>query len=71
MTGCSPRPDEPDVHLSIHLHGLRLDYAACRTAATLFLREWQVYHHQDAATIIPGRPAGLPRLPNERLYLHQ
>lgn len=69
MTDRSPRPAEPDVHLSVHLHGLRFDYAACRTAAALFLREWRA-HHQEAATIIPGHPVGLPRLPNERLYLH-
>lgn len=62
----SPRPHEPDIHLSIYLHGNRFDYLACRTAAEHFLHEW----HPRTATIVPGIAVDLPRLPNERLYLH-
>ncbi|MFE3443922.1 hypothetical protein ACFXNW_12880 [Nocardia sp. NPDC059180] len=69
MTQPSPRPEEPDVHLSVQFHGLRLDFVACLTAAALFAREWRATHHADAAEIVPGVTAGLPRLPNERLYL--
>lgn len=62
----SPRPYEPDVRLSIFLHGDRFDFIACRTAAELFVHEW----HPGTATIVPGTAPNLPRLPNERLYLH-
>ncbi|OQS12822.1 hypothetical protein B0T36_22945 [Nocardia donostiensis] len=65
----SPRPDEPDVHLSVFLHGARFDYVACRTAAEHFTREWNTTQ-PDTATILPGIPHGIPRLPNERLYLY-
>ncbi|MFI5778342.1 hypothetical protein [Nocardia sp. NPDC051570] len=65
----SPLPTEPDVHLSVFLQGLRLDFAACHSAATVFMREWQARHWVDAVTIVPDDPSGLPRLPNERLYL--
>jgi hypothetical protein len=68
MSG-TPRPDEPDVHLSVHLHGLRFDFAICRTAATRFIAEWRTRHQPGAAEILPGNPRGLERLPTERLYL--
>ncbi|MEU7630095.1 hypothetical protein AB0C34_08935 [Nocardia sp. NPDC049220] len=65
----SPHPDEPDVHLSVFLHGARFDFAACITAAVTFLREHRERHYADAVDVLPGRAEGLPRLPNERLYL--
>ncbi|WP_330232353.1 hypothetical protein OHA40_07580 [Nocardia sp. NBC_00508] len=65
----SPRPEEGDVHLSIQFHDVRLDFAACATAASRFAKDWRAYHYPDAVTVIPGDPVGLPRLPNERLYL--
>ncbi|WP_040777787.1 hypothetical protein [Nocardia pneumoniae] len=65
----SPRPDEDDVHLSIQFHDLRLDFVACVTAAWTFMQDWRSRHYHDAVTVIPGDTAGLPRLPNERLYL--
>jgi hypothetical protein len=65
----SPRPEEVDVHLSVHLHDVRMDFAACLTAALLFVQEWRTHHYHDAVTVIPGDADGLPRLPNERLYL--
>ncbi|WP_067471431.1 hypothetical protein [Nocardia amamiensis] len=65
----SPRPEEPDIHLSIFLHGLRMDFAACLTAASLFARDWHVHHGPDTVTVIPGDTTGLRRLPCERLYL--
>ncbi|MEB3509599.1 hypothetical protein U3653_06175 [Nocardia sp. CDC186] len=65
----SPRPEEDDVRLSIQFHDLRLEFAACTTAAERFVQEWRAYHHQGAVTVIPGNPAGLPRLPTERLHL--
>ncbi|WP_454200049.1 hypothetical protein [Nocardia sp. Marseille-Q1738] len=64
----TPRPDEPDFHLSIILQGARLDYAACRTAALRFITEWHARQHQPI-TVIPGPTHGLTRLPCERLYL--
>ncbi|MGK8552934.1 hypothetical protein [Nocardia gipuzkoensis] len=65
----SPRPEEDDVHLSIQFHDLRLDFAACVTAASRFVQDWRAYDYPDAVAVVPGDPAGLPRLPNERLYL--
>lgn len=65
----SPLPDEPDVHLCVFLHGLRLDFAACLTAALLFVQEYQSHHYADAVTVALTDTAGLPRLPCERLYL--
>ncbi|MGQ4617618.1 hypothetical protein [Nocardia sp. R7R-8] len=65
----SPHPDDPDIHLSVFLHGLRLDFTACLTAALLFVQDFRTRHHPDAVQVLPGETAGLPRLPNERLYL--
>ncbi|WP_433761791.1 hypothetical protein [Nocardia sp. CA-135398] len=67
--GVSPRPDEPDVHLSVLLHGVRFDYAACITAALTFTREHQRRHYADAVTLGLGDPSRYPRLPCERLFL--
>lgn len=65
----SPRPDEDDVRVSVQFHDVRLEFVACRTAAIQFIAEWCLRYHADAATVIPGHVAQLPRLPNERLYL--
>ncbi|WP_327112766.1 hypothetical protein OHB12_29635 [Nocardia sp. NBC_01730] len=65
----SPRPEEPDVHLSIHLHGVRMDFVACLTAAFRFAQDWHIRQGHGAVTVIPGDTDGLRRLPNERLYL--
>jgi hypothetical protein len=65
----SPHPDEDDVHLSVHLHDVRMDFVACLTAALVFMQDWRTHHYPDAVTVIPGDTTGLPRLPNERLYL--
>ncbi|WP_281919781.1 hypothetical protein [Nocardia cyriacigeorgica] len=65
----SPRPDEDDVRVSVQFHDVRLEFVACRTAAAQFVSEWCLRYHADAATVITGYVADLPRLPNERLYL--
>ncbi|MFI6362453.1 hypothetical protein ACIBG0_06850 [Nocardia sp. NPDC050630] len=65
----SPRPNEPDVHLSVFLHGVRLDYVACLTAALIFTREHQRRHYADAVTVDLGDISRYPRLPCERLFL--
>ncbi|WP_157170855.1 hypothetical protein [Nocardia araoensis] len=46
-----------------------MEFAACRTAAELFVREWRARHYHHAVTVLPDDPTGLPRLPNERLFL--
>lgn len=66
MTG--KRPQDTDVHLSVVIHGVRLDYAASVTAARVFVKEHQDRHYVDAVSVIPGSAEGLPRLPNERLF---
>ncbi|MEV0356247.1 hypothetical protein AB0H71_09295 [Nocardia sp. NPDC050697] len=65
----SPHPEEADVHLSVCLHNIRMDFAACVTAAFVFVQEFRVSHYTDTVVVLPGETAGLPRLPNERLYL--
>lgn len=65
----SPRPDVPDVHLSVFVHGVRMDFAACLTAALTFIEEHRMRHYVDAVNVLPGDSSGFPRLPNERLYL--
>ncbi|WP_327120431.1 hypothetical protein OHB12_16370 [Nocardia sp. NBC_01730] len=57
------------MHLSVSLHGVRFDYIACVTAAIVFVQEWRYKHFEDAVEILLGGASGLPRLPNERLYL--
>ncbi|WP_280430057.1 hypothetical protein [Nocardia brasiliensis] len=64
----SPHPDQPDVHLAVTLGGVRLDYAACVTCALWFVQDNNARHCLDQVDVIPGAAAGLPRLPNERLY---
>ncbi len=44
-------------------------FAACLTAALIFVQDWNARHRPGAVTVLPGDPTGLPRLPNERLYL--
>lgn len=68
MAAESPLPNEPDVHLSVFLHGVRMDFAACLTAALIFVAEHRDRHYVDAVTVHPNAH-GYPRLPNERLYL--
>ncbi|WP_406237446.1 hypothetical protein [Nocardia sp. NBC_01009] len=65
----SPMPDEADVHLSVFLHGVRLDFVACVTAALRFIEDHRARHYVDAVHVIPGDTTGLARLPNERLFL--
>ncbi|MET8777410.1 hypothetical protein ABZV58_20600 [Nocardia sp. NPDC004654] len=67
-SAASPLPGEPDVHLSVFLHGVRMDFAACLTAALVFVSEHRSRHYFDAVTVDPCAE-GYPRLPNERLYL--
>ncbi|MEV0342877.1 hypothetical protein AB0H49_28010 [Nocardia sp. NPDC050713] len=65
----SPLRSEPDVVLSVFLHGAHFQFAACLTAALLFVQEHQARHYVDAVTVRLADTAGLPRLPCERLYL--
>ncbi len=58
-----------DVHVTVFLHGLRLEYRAHPTAAHFFFQEWTAHHGTHTAAVLPGRPGNLPRLPCERLYL--
>lgn len=67
--GISPLPSDPDVHLSVLLHGVRFDYAACMTAALVFIQEHQRARYTDAVSVCLGPTEGLRRLPNERLYM--
>ncbi|WP_433598813.1 hypothetical protein ACQPXH_24355 [Nocardia sp. CA-135953] len=65
----SPLPGDPDVHLSVFLHGARFDFTACLTAALIFVHEHQARHFADAVTVDLGDTSGYQRLPCERLYL--
>lgn len=68
MCGDSCTNPSDDVHVSVFLHGLRMDFAACVTAAMTFAREWRHAHYPDAIEVLPDGAEGLSRLPCERLY---
>ncbi|MEU0504356.1 hypothetical protein [Nocardia sp. NPDC005998] len=57
------------MHLSVFVHGLRMDFTACLTAALVFVAEHRARHYIDAVNLLSGDTTGLRRLPNERLYL--
>ncbi|PWV73758.1 hypothetical protein DFR69_107389 [Nocardia neocaledoniensis] len=64
----SPRPYEPDIHLTIEFPTLRMEFAACLTAAMVFVCEAGT--RRLCLVAVDTRPCdGLPRLPAERLYL--
>ncbi|UGT64421.1 hypothetical protein [Nocardia asteroides] len=67
--GVSPLPQEPDVRLSVVMQGIQFDFAACLTAALLFVQEHQQRHYVEAVSVTSADTEALPRLPNERLYL--
>ncbi|MFQ6331325.1 hypothetical protein ACLMAL_35050 [Nocardia sp. CWNU-33] len=58
----SPMPDEADVHLSVFVHGVRMDFAACLTAALCFMEEHRSRHYVDAVNVIPGDTSRLGRV---------
>ncbi|MEU6558613.1 hypothetical protein [Nocardia nova] len=67
----SPRPDEPDVLVCIHISILRpqeLRYVACISAARRFAEHWTQYHRPDLVTFEDPEPTS-PRLPCERLWV--
>jgi hypothetical protein len=59
----SPQPEEADVHLSVHLEGVRMDFAACLTAALLFVQDFGGHHYPDTVAVLFGDTTGLRRLP--------
>ncbi|WP_433755561.1 hypothetical protein [Nocardia sp. CA-135398] len=61
--------DEPDVHLRVHLRGMILDFIARASAAQQFIEDQRTHHYVDAVSVIPDDGRGLPRLPNEQLYV--
>ncbi|MFE7742700.1 hypothetical protein [Nocardia sp. NPDC057455] len=65
----SPRPQEPDVHLTIFLQQMRFDFTACLSAALEFVHEQQTHHYADDVTVDLHDTRRYPRLPNERLFL--
>ncbi|MFE9322215.1 hypothetical protein ACIHDR_33490 [Nocardia sp. NPDC052278] len=60
---------EPDVHLRINLRGVILDFIARASAAEQFIEDHKTHHYVDAVSVVPGDARGLPRLPNEELYV--
>lgn len=67
----SPLPDEPDVHLIVRIRGHHLHYAACVTAALVFVQDANVRRCADAVIVASGATDRLPRLPCERLYVER
>ncbi|WP_280294588.1 hypothetical protein [Nocardia abscessus] len=67
----SPLPYEPDVHLMVRMRGYQLHYAACLTAALVFLQDNGIRHGTDAVSVASGGTDQLPRLPCERLYVER
>ncbi|WP_229740252.1 hypothetical protein [Nocardia rhizosphaerihabitans] len=68
LAGRSPRPDEPDIHVTVEFSSVRMDFVACLTAALVFICEVGA-RRLCTVTIDSEHCAGLPRLPTERLYL--
>lgn len=68
IVDCSPCPDEPDVRVTVEFSSLRMDFVACLTAALVFVCDVGARRPCGVA-VDSGDCAGLPRLPNERLYL--
>ncbi|TCJ96487.1 hypothetical protein [Nocardia alba] len=66
--GRSPCPDEPDIHLAIQFPSVRMEFAACLTAALVFVCDVAA-RRPGTVAVYPSHCTGLPRLPNERLYL--
>ncbi|WP_280306912.1 hypothetical protein [Nocardia neocaledoniensis] len=68
LRGRSPRPDEPDIRVLVQFTAVRMEFAACRTAALAFVQD--IAAKRPCSVAVDSRPCrGLPRLPNERLYL--
>ncbi len=68
-SGCrSPCPDEPDIRLIIQFASVRMEFAACLTAALVFVQDVAAQRPCTVA-VHSGHCDGLSRLPNERLYL--
>ncbi len=64
----SPLPEEPDIRLMVQFATIRMEFAACLTAALVFVQDVAGGRAFDVS-VVAGQCAGLPRLPNERLYL--
>ncbi|MGV9539947.1 hypothetical protein [Nocardia beijingensis] len=67
----SPLPGEPDVHLIVRIRGHTRHYAACVTAALVFVQDANVRRCADAVVVASGETDRLPRLPCERLYVER
>lgn len=63
------RDPSVDIHLTVFLHGLRLEFRAHPAAAKLFLQEWTAHHGTHSAAVLSEPSPDIPRLPCERLYL--
>lgn len=64
----SPCPEEPDIRLIVQFATVRVEFAACLTAALVFVQEVGARRPCTVA-VVSGICTGLPRLPTERLYL--
>ncbi|MGW6335977.1 hypothetical protein [Nocardia rhamnosiphila] len=65
----SPATDEPDVHLCASLRGIQFHFAACLTAALVFVQEQRRHCYFDTVQVVSGSTEGLRRMANERLFL--
>lgn len=65
----SPKPAEADICVQVSLRGIRMEFAACATAARTFIQESRTTDHYDSVRASASDTAGLPRLPCEQLYL--
>lgn len=67
----SPLPHEPDVHLIVRIRGRNLHYAACLTAALVFVQDESIHRCTDGVAVAGGATDQLPRLPCEWLYIER
>ncbi|MFI2281588.1 hypothetical protein [Nocardia beijingensis] len=57
------------MRLSLSLRGIRFDFAACLTAALVFVQDHQAHRCADYLTVALADTSTLRRLPNEQLFL--
>ncbi|WP_280244416.1 hypothetical protein [Nocardia abscessus] len=67
----SPLPDEPDVHLIVRMRGYQPHYAACLTAALVFIQDNGIRHCTDAVSVASGGADQLPRSLCEQPYVER
>ncbi|MFC8526151.1 hypothetical protein [Nocardia sp. NPDC057227] len=68
-TAKSPRPEEPDIWLTLAVGGVEFEFIACLTAALIFVCDLERHRCADRVQVSAQGDVHTPRLPNESLFL--